>query len=83
MHQYTYSINEITQADSAASDGCPQGSDQVLSIYKQLQAYHCLAELWGAAVCCIVANCYNGDQGPKMVSDLRGVTTAGYATVCS
>ena len=28
--------------------------DQILSISKQLQAYayHCLAELWGAAVCC-------------------------------
>ena len=28
------------------------------SIYKQLQAHRCLAELWGADVCCIVAKCY-------------------------
>ena len=34
------------------------GSDQILSIYKQLQAYHCLAELWDAAVCCIVTKGY-------------------------
>ena len=29
---------------------------QILSIYKQLQAYHCLAKLWGAALCCTCSN---------------------------
>ena len=37
---------------------CTVAGTRLPTIYQQLQANHCLAELWGAAVCCILAKCY-------------------------
>ena len=54
------------------------------SFYKQLQAYHCLAELWGAAVSCIVAKCYKDSRTEHCFScNWCPSPTSHWSTLCN